>query len=96
MEVLDVMVDGMVTVYLYSRCKYVVESVVLGEGFMHVCFCFFFFFNATATTEIYTLSLHDALRSKNTTIKIPAHNIPAFKPAKTFTEGVKNKVSVNE
>ena len=32
--------------------------------------------------------------SKNTTIKIPAHNIPAFKPAKTFTEGVKSKVVV--
>src|SRR5258708_27667769 len=29
-------------------------------------FCFFFFFNDTATTEIYTLSLHDALPiSKN-------------------------------
>src|SRR6202041_4216152 len=29
---------------------------------MHYCFsCFFFFFNDTATTEIYTLSLHDAL-----------------------------------
>src|SRR3712207_7057191 len=26
-----------------------------------MCFCFFFFFNDTATTEIYTLSLHDAL-----------------------------------
>ena len=26
-----------------------------------VCVCFFFFFNDTATTEIYTLSLHDAL-----------------------------------
>ena len=26
-----------------------------------VCFFFFFFFNATPTTEIYTLSLHDAL-----------------------------------
>src|SRR5437016_11607872 len=26
-----------------------------------VSFCFFFFFNDTATTEIYTLSLHDAL-----------------------------------
>src|SRR5438132_4149731 len=26
-----------------------------------VLFCFFFFFNDTATTEIYTLSLHDAL-----------------------------------
>ena len=29
--------------------------------------------------------------SKNTTIIIPAHNIPAFKPAKTFVEEVKNK-----
>src|SRR6266508_6608554 len=27
----------------------------------HVLFFFFFFFNDTATTEIYTLSLHDAL-----------------------------------
>ena len=26
-----------------------------------VVFCVFFFFNDTATTEIYTLSLHDAL-----------------------------------
>src|SRR5277367_7053974 len=26
-----------------------------------LCTCFFFFFNDTATTEIYTLSLHDAL-----------------------------------
>lgn len=32
--------------------------------------------------------------SKNTTIKIPAHNIPAFKPAKVFIEGVKSKVPV--
>jgi len=32
--------------------------------------------------------------SKNTTIKIPAHNIPAFKPAKVFLEGVKNNVKV--
>ena len=32
--------------------------------------------------------------SKNTTIKIPAHNIPAFKPAKVFVEGVKSKVAV--
>src|SRR5471030_1395549 len=28
---------------------------------MRMSFCFFFFFNDTATTEIYTLSLHDAL-----------------------------------
>src|SRR3712207_9143607 len=29
--------------------------------YMFTCFLFFFFFNDTATTEIYTLSLHDAL-----------------------------------
>lgn len=32
--------------------------------------------------------------SKNTTIKIPAHNIPAFKPAKIFVESVKTKTEV--
>jgi DNA-binding protein HU-beta len=30
--------------------------------------------------------------SKNTTIIIPAHFIPSFKPAKTFVFDVKNKV----
>src|SRR3712207_6894555 len=28
---------------------------------MYLCLCYLFFFNDTATTEIYTLSLHDAL-----------------------------------
>ena len=32
--------------------------------------------------------------SKNVAVKIPAHNIPAFKPAKIFTSGVKSKVEV--
>ena len=32
--------------------------------------------------------------SKNTTIIIPAHNIPSFKPAKVFVDQVKNKVKV--
>src|SRR6266511_1221622 len=31
-----------------------------GKGYLG-CVCFFFFFNDTATMEIYTLSLHDAL-----------------------------------
>src|SRR2546430_8747914 len=31
------------------------------KGHPPLCFFFFFFFNDTATTEIYTLSLHDAL-----------------------------------
>lgn len=33
--------------------------------------------------------------SKNTAIIIPAHNIPSFKPAKTFVEEVKSNVKVN-
>lgn len=32
--------------------------------------------------------------SKNTTIKIPAHNIPAFKPARVFVDGVKSNVEI--
>ena len=32
--------------------------------------------------------------SKNVAVKIPAHNIPAFKPAKSFANGVKSKVDV--
>src|SRR5256885_14881265 len=31
------------------------------RAYLCFCFLFFFFFNDTATTEIYTLSLHDAL-----------------------------------
>ena len=34
--------------------------------------------------------------SKNTAIEIPAHNIPAFKPSKTFVEKVKDKVAVKK
>lgn len=33
--------------------------------------------------------------SKNTTIIIPAHHIPAFKPSKTFVEKVKGNVESN-
>src|SRR6266699_7062133 len=32
------------------------------------CFFLFFFFNDTATTEIYTLSLHDALPISNSSV----------------------------
>jgi DNA-binding protein HU-beta len=31
--------------------------------------------------------------SKNTTLIIPAHYVPTFKPAKNFIDGVKNKVN---
>ena len=32
--------------------------------------------------------------SKNTAVIIPAHNIPAFKPSKTFVKSVKQNVPV--
>ncbi|NQV02932.1 MAG: integration host factor subunit beta, partial [Bacteroidia bacterium] len=32
--------------------------------------------------------------SRNTTLIIPAHNIPSFKPAKTFVTKIKNSVKV--
>src|SRR5438874_9783959 len=35
--------------------------LLLTSSIFHFFFPFFFFFNDTATTEIYTLSLHDAL-----------------------------------
>ncbi len=34
--------------------------------------------------------------SKNTTIIIPAHNIPSFKPAKSFVEKIKKNVKVSK
>src|SRR2546430_7616228 len=34
---------------------------IVGRANRRLCGVFFFFFNDTATTEIYTLSLHDAL-----------------------------------
>ena len=34
--------------------------------------------------------------SKNIALKIPAHNIPSFKPAKIFVKGVKSKVPVSK
>src|SRR2546429_8843529 len=40
-------------------------SDVIGYHASDACIFFFFFFNDTATTEIYTLSLHDALPISN-------------------------------
>ena len=42
-------------------------------------FHFFFFFNDTATTEIYTLSLHDALPISNSINDAVAYSIGSLK-----------------
>src|SRR5215813_4860815 len=43
--------------FLFYLCLFYFYCIT----FFYVIFFFFFFFNDTATTEIYTLSLHDAL-----------------------------------
>src|SRR2546430_13373114 len=47
---------------------------------------FFFFFNDTATTEIYTLSLHDALPICVDT-RDPAYRIPPFAASSLHSRG---------
>src|SRR5438876_9952458 len=49
---------------LSSRpCRYITTTYydLFASEILTLAFFFFFFFNDTATTEIYTLSLHDAL-----------------------------------
>src|SRR6204780_1260677 len=55
-------------------------------------FCFFFFFNDTAPTEIYTLSLHDALpisrlvdASASLMLDLPQRLSPGWQPLVTIT-----------
>src|SRR3712207_4771583 len=46
----------------YLVCRLLLEKKKKKNDHTCYCYCyFFFFFNDTATTEIYTLSLHDAL-----------------------------------
>ena len=61
-----------IVVYMnQSHCEIIVVSVdELSGVFVFVCLFVlfvFFFFNDTATTEIYTLSLHDVFRSHGQT-----------------------------
>src|SRR2546422_5751224 len=45
---------------------------------LHLLYFSFFFFNDTATTEIYTLSLHDALPIS--LAPLPDHGLPGRRP----------------
>src|SRR6266536_75695 len=44
-----------------SNIKIITLNISINIIFTNIISIFFFFFNDTATTEIYTLSLHDAL-----------------------------------
>src|SRR2546429_2048263 len=58
----------------------------------HLPFFFFFFFNDTATTEIYTLSLHDALPICHGLDygKVQAHRAPWLSPRTARTRDRKS------
>ena len=58
--------------------------------FFFVFFVFYFFFNDTATTEIYTLSLHDALPILSRMIVITT--IKTDRPIIVVEQGVKKIV----
>src|SRR5215204_3037659 len=47
-------------------------------GYVFFFFFFFFFFNDTATTEIYTLSLHDALPIHRSRVRPPGRWVPSI------------------
>src|SRR2546422_3296316 len=67
--------------------------VVVGR---HVV-CFFFFFNDTATTEIYTLSLHDALpifEEKNSSLTVVRIADRIDVQTEGLPEGVKPMIQV--
>src|SRR5438067_13485534 len=61
-----------------SSCSYVIFSIFISF--------FFFFFNDTATTEIYTLSLHDALPIF-AWISRPWLRVPWYDPKKNAPNG---------
>src|SRR5260370_39377710 len=53
------------------------------------CLSFFFFLNDPATTEIYTLSLHDALRISTTSYRVsePLLRMPPPSPCSSLASG---------
>src|SRR3712207_9047900 len=53
--------------------------------YLSLCLFFFFFFNDTATTEIYTLSLHDALPISTTTSTRSGRRSAALQRRRTAT-----------
>src|SRR5687768_18526060 len=67
-------------------------------------FYFFFFFNDTATTEIYTLSLHDALpiftRTRTSTLVRPPaktqNRVPKLQASSTLTKASRFVPSKNQ
>src|SRR5436309_14987497 len=71
----------MLSLLILSGCVHFFQFMFLTLVCCH--FCLFFFFNDTATTEIYTLSLHDALPIL----------FPCFSPADKILRSVRGSYS---
>src|SRR2546428_5136085 len=69
---------------------HLIDGISLALQHLNESVRFFFFFNDTATTEIYTLSLHDALPiSKKLFMAVGSNQVEVdFKLAGTTTNGV--------
>src|SRR3712207_9366935 len=64
-----------------------IHIVVILPYLLNMCFVFFFF-NDTATTEIYTLSLHDALPISLRGALVPASCLPGFEGGELLGGGL--------
>src|SRR5438552_11547147 len=58
---------------LRNKLHYSLYCLILSPLCLPSIFLFFFFFNDTPTTEIYTLSLHDALPILDARIRVRGH-----------------------
>src|SRR5438309_8742310 len=76
----------MQTTYLSRYNVFLISMYML-----YIYFFFFFFFNYTATTEIYTLSLHDALPISLTNIPIGCASW--WKPSMNFLMFIEDRKS---
>src|SRR5436190_17196347 len=72
--------------------SYVFSSVCVGRS---SSFFFFFFFNDTATTEIYTLSLHDALPISSARRSRPGSGSRARRPSCCRTRRDRKSIRLN-
>src|SRR5437867_13397858 len=76
------------------RLLYYIYYASFLSSFIPSSFLFFFFFNDTATTEIYTLSLHDALPIlPSETAELMAANRSRFKPRSSLAASTTDRKS---
>src|SRR2546430_17600064 len=79
-----------------SNAQSVYPALVSCDCLLHHQDYFFFFFNDTATTEIYTLSLHDALPISSSDAPAPTSHESMWPPRTTTSSGFRSEEHTSE